>query len=183
MKRVVIVYGFKGHPSKNWYPYTKSKLEKLSVAVSIPEMPTPAFPNQSEWVNTIKSLITSPDSDTFLVGHSLGVIAILRYLESLADGTFVGGVFSVAGFSEPVGIKEHESFFMTPLDFDKVKRHCLKFVAFQSDNDYYVPMRQAEILRDRLGAELVIVKNAGHFSTRDGYSQMPIILEKLKEIL
>ena len=183
MKRVVIVHGWKGSPQENWLPYLKEELENLSVEIHVPQMPNPDFPVCSEWVNILKSLIINPDLGTFLVGHSLGIIAILRYLESLPEGNAVGGVVSVAGFSETLGIKEHESFFSIPINYDKVKRSCRKFVAFQSDNDYYVSMKNGEILRDRLGSELIIIKNAGHFCTRDGYEKMPLLLEKLKKML
>lgn len=183
MKRVVIVHGWHGAPEQNWFPWLSQELENIGVKVDAPQMPNPDFPVCDEWVETLKSLIINPDSGLFLVGHSLGVIAILRYLESLEAVGQVGGVVSVAGFPESVGIKEHESFFTSPLDYDKVKRRCQKFVVFQSDNDYYVPMREAEILRDQLGAQLIVVKNAGHFCSRDGYSQFPDLLDKVRSMI
>src|SRR3989338_5798969 len=107
-------------------------------------------------------------------------MTILRFIEVAKIDVKVGGVVMVAGFSESIGYQEIDNFFQTPLDYQKVKNSAQQFVAINSDNDHYVPLAQAEILRDKLGAELVVLKSAGHLNDKAGFYQLPILLEKLQ---
>jgi predicted alpha/beta hydrolase family esterase len=112
-----------------------------------------------------------------LVGHSLGVITILRYLESLPEDVKIGGAILVAGFPEPIGFKELDSFFRIPLDYEKVKKSAKMIIAIHSDNDPFVPIENGYLLRDKLGAELVIIPKSGHLNEGDGYFKLPIALD------
>ncbi len=51
---------------------------------------------------------------------------------------------------------------------------------FHSDNDPYVPLEKAYELRDKIDAELHIIKNAGHFNKQAGYTKFTQILDKIK---
>lgn len=181
-KRIFIIHGWEGSPNSNWFPWLKENLDNVGIKVEALEMPSPNDPVMSEWVGHIKSAVGEPDENMYLIGHSLGVIAILRYLESLGDEEKIGGVILVAGFPEPIGYEELNSFFETPLDYEKVKAHAKKFIAIHSDNDPYVPTRNGELLRDNLGAELIFIENGGHLNAGDGFFELPIVLEKIKEL-
>lgn len=182
-KRVIIIHGFEGSPQGNWFPWLKSELEKIDCEVLIPAMPNAYHPKMSEWIDLIKETVDSPNEDIYFVGHSLGVIAILRYLESLEDGEVVGGVILVAGFSESIGNEELKSFFESPLQYQKIKKSVGRFVVIHSDNDPAVPFRNAELLCDKFGAELVVIKGGGHMNAKAGYYELPIVLEKLEELM
>jgi len=142
-------------------------------------MPNSAHPDCQEWVDHLKKIVEQVDEDTFFVGHSLGPIAILRFLETLPAGQKAGGVIMVSGFPESLGIPETESFFAGPLDYEKIKKSADKFEAINSDNDPYVPINRGEMLRDRLGAKLTILHNHGHISVDVGLTELPIVLEKI----
>ena len=182
MKRVFVIHGFQGNPAKNWNPWLKKELEAKGVQVTIPAMPTPSRPIQSEWVKKIAEAVGKPDSDTFLVGHSLGCIAILKYLESLKKSEKVGGCVFVAGFSEEIGISEIRNFFIKAVSWTKVKTHCSKFIAIQSDDDPFVPLFHGDIFKEKLGAKLIIKKNHGHFNWRTNCLKLPIALESVLEL-
>ena len=83
MKRVIIIHGYRGKPETNWKPWLKSELESNGFAVEVPAMPNTDRPTVSEWINKITEVVGEPSLNTYLIGHSLGCIAILRYLESL----------------------------------------------------------------------------------------------------
>ncbi len=51
---------------------------------------------------------------------------------------------------------------------------------FHSDNDPYVPLEKAKELAKKLGVELIMVKNAGHFNEKAGYTKFELLLEKIK---
>jgi predicted alpha/beta hydrolase family esterase len=119
----------------------------------------------SKWIPKLQEIIGEPDGELYFIGHSIGCAAILRYLETLNEKQKVGGVVLVAGFTENVGYKEIQNFFETPLDLVKIKTKSQKgFVAIQSDNDPHVDLKYAGILKEKLGAEVIIKHNAQHFS-------------------
>lgn len=88
----------------------------------------------------------------------------MRYLESLSNDKRVRGTVLVAGFTDDLGYPELTNFFKTPIDFNKIKQRCDQFVAINSDNDPYVDLKYGNILKEKLGAKLIIKHNKGHFS-------------------
>lgn len=49
-------------------------------------MPDTNFPKLNKWLPKLKQIVDTPDENLFLVGHSIGVITILRLLESFTSG-------------------------------------------------------------------------------------------------
>lgn len=164
MKRVVIVHCWDGYPNYCWYPKTKKELEEKGFEVLVPEMPETGMPKLSLWLPKLKKVIKKPDENLFLIGHSAGCITIMRYLEQLEKNQKIGGVVFVAGFTDDLGYDELKNFFETSIDFEKIKSKAKKFVAINSDNDPYVDLKFADILKERLGAKVLIKHQMGHFS-------------------
>lgn len=176
-KRVIIIHGWKGVPEGGWRPWLKQELEKLSYDVYVPAMPEPNTPKLSDWLERLRETIGEPGKDTYLVGHSLGCITILRYLESLEEGREIGGVVLVGGRSYSLGTPETMNFFEAPPRWESIRMHCKKFVAIHSDNDYYVPLKESETFRRNLGAKIIIKHNMGHFTGEDGVKELPDALD------
>lgn len=167
-----------------FFPWLKNELENQGIQVFIPPMPNVIISHSADWVAAIKKAVDMPDVKTYFVGHSLGVIAILRYLESLTENEKIGGAVFVAGFAESIGYHKLENFFTTPLDYKKVKGQIIKkFVAIHSDNDTFVPKVESERLREKLGAELIVVSGAWHFDDSDGFKELPAALEVLRGMM
>ena len=74
-----------------------------------------------------------------------------------------------------VQIQEIESFFIRELDFNKIKSSNLEIVAYNSENDPYVP---AEYNTDweKINTKSIIIKDAGHFNTASGYIKIQFLL-------
>lgn len=164
MKRVVIVHCWEGYPNYCWYPQVKQDLEEKGFKVDVPAMPETNLPKLVQWLPKLKEVIGEPSEDLYLVGHSLGVITILRYLESLHLTGKVGGCVFVAGFTNDLGYKELRNFFQTSIDFIEVIKHCSKFIAIHSDNDPYVDLKFGDEFKKKLNAKLVTKHSMGHFS-------------------
>src|SRR3989344_3360159 len=164
MKRVIIVHCWSGNPEYCWYPYAKHELEKNGFEVTVPAMPDTDEPNLAKWLAKLQEVVGNVDKDTYFIGHSVGCITIMRYLETLPDDQKIGGVVFVAGFTHYLGFPELKNFFTTPINFEKIKSRAKGFVVIASDNDPYVPLDQADILKNKLGAEIVIKHNMKHFS-------------------
>jgi len=181
-KRVYIIHGWEGSPDSNWFPWLKNELESQNFEVLVPQMPNPVHPKLDEWLEKMQQTIDNLDQNTYLIGHSLGVVTILRYLASLKLEQKIGGIVIVAGFPNSIGYDEIEHFTSQPLDYEKIKSIANKIIAIHSDNDQYVPLKQGEILKEKLNAELIVIPGAKHFNEDDGYTELPIVLEKLLEI-
>lgn len=175
MKRVIIVHGWDGHPGECWFPWLKKELEKKGYSVQVPQMPVPEAPHMGRWVPHLAKAVGKPDSGTCLVGHSCGCITILRYLESLTKGK-IGKAVLVAGFTDPLGYKELENFFASPLEWKNIRSHCTDFVAINSDNDQYVPLHHADVFRKNLGAKVIVEHGKGHMGGGDKMMQLPSVL-------
>ena len=163
MKRAFIFHCWEGVPEYCWYPWVKKQLEEKGYQVIVPEMPETELPKQRLWIPRMEEIIGIPDENTVLIGHSIGAVSILRYLEALQDER-VGGVVMVAGFTDNLGFEELENYFEKPLDFAKIRQHCGRFVAIHSDDDPYVDLVHSQIFEKELGAEIFVKKGKKHFS-------------------
>lgn len=185
-KRVFLIHGWQGAPDEGWRPWLKEKLKQNGFEVIAPSMPDSENPHFEKWLAHLAKVVGTPDENCYFVGHSLGCITTLRYLESLKEGQKVGGVVLVAGFSHDLeyeGYKgELNSFFKNELDFEKVKQHCDQFVAVHSSDDSWVTMKHLNIFEEKLGAKGIAMENMKHFSADDDINELPIVLNELLKI-
>lgn len=191
MKRVVLVHGWGGSPEGDWLPWVKQELESRGYEVVAPEMPNTDEPEIESWVDRLKKVTGKANENTLLVAHSIGCQATLRYLETLSGEQKFAGVIFVAPWMEldENTIKEEgeevrniaKPWMETPIDFEKAKRFVEKFVAIFSDNDPYVPLEQELLFKELLSAQTEIVRNAGHFTTGDGFEQFPNLISRIEE--
>lgn len=129
-KRVFIIHGWCGFPEECWFMWLKEQLEKQGVKVEVPLMPEAEAPQIDKWVPFLEKLVGEPDQDTYLVGHSIGVQTILRYLEKV--NAPVGGVLAVSGFytlnDEAFEDEEDKEvagvWLKTPINNEKVKENA-----------------------------------------------------------
>lgn len=187
MKRVFIVHGWGGNPEEAWFPWLKQELEEKGFEVFAPAMPNTDYPQLEEWLKTLSETVGTPSKNDYFVGHSLGCITILRYIELLDKGEEIGGAIFVAGFTDAkIGalnsIQEIQTFFTKDLDFEKVKSHCNKFVAIHSDNDEYVSTAYSDIFREKLGAKTTIIHSMGHFSGSAELFEFPKVLDLITKM-
>ncbi len=185
-KRAIFIHGWGGTPEEGWIPWLKKELEKGEFEVHVPAMPDTDNPKFKLWLKKLTDTVGSPDENCYLIGHSLGCITILRYLESLKEKQKIGGVVLVAGFSNnKINVFEEDgestddikSFFEKNVDFEKIKTHCKKFTAIHSDNDPYVSLNHADIFKEKLNAQIITKHNMQHFSGSEGITELPVALE------
>jgi len=191
MKKVFIIHGFQSDPNGHWKPWLMGELAKIYVyACSLP-MPKPNEPQKSEWLKMIGDCVEIPDGEIFLVGHSLGSVAVLRYLESLPEGVQIGGAVLVAGpckilksEDEDVSskLRKIDHFLDTPINFDYIKKKAKNFVVIHGDNDLNVPIEHGKIISENLGCNLVVVPNGGHLGTDAKMWQLPEALKALQDM-
>ncbi|MEW5996424.1 MAG: alpha/beta hydrolase [Candidatus Micrarchaeota archaeon] len=176
---IFIIHGAYGYPGENWFPWLKSELEKLGCRVFVPKFPTPENQTLERWLKVFQDYEKYIDGNSIVVGHSLGVPFLLSVLERKP----AKAAFFVAGFCS---LPENEfaeimtTFVEKKFDWKAIRDNCKKFYVFHSDNDPYVPLEKAEELAKNLGTEIILVKSAGHFNEKAGYTKFEMLLEKIK---
>lgn len=186
MSKVFIFHGTEGYPEENWFPWLKAEVEKLGHEVIVPQFPTPPIVSAkiTEWFDVLKKYQAEIDSETILIGHSLGGIFTLRVLEKLNQS--IKTAFLVG---TPIGVRpilnydRDSSFSGFDFDWKKIRESCPTFFVYQSDTDPYVGLNNGKELARNLGVELTFVPNAGHFNAKAGYLKFDDLLEKLKPLL
>src|SRR5690606_15060837 len=119
--------------------------------------------------------------EIYLVGHSLGVPAILRYLEK--DGAYkIAGTILVSGPNKKNGNRKIDSFLETGFDYKAIKEKAGKVAVIHGDNDPYVPFSDAEELSRELGGELIAIPSGGHLNGSAGYTELPECLMALEKM-
>jgi uncharacterized protein len=185
MISIFVIHGAYGNPEENWFPWLKFELEKLNNRVFVPKFPTPENQSLENWLKVFDEYKENLNEDSIVIGHSLGPAFLLNVIENLNKP--IKAAFFVSGFLELLGNSDFDSinktFIDRKFDWQKIKRNSSNFFVFHSDNDPYIPLEQAEKLAKNLGINPIIVKNAGHFNEKAGYSKFNLILEKIKPLL
>lgn len=183
MKRVFIVHGWSGTPESNWFPWMKRELRSRDISTKILHMPNADFPKMDEWITYMHDEIGIPDDDVFLVGHSLGCMAIMRFAESLKEGQRIGGMLLVAGFAHSIGIPYLEDFFTKPLNYQKIRDVVLRKIYINSNDDPFVPLIEGKNLENMLGGELIIMQDAGHINESNGFVTFSVGLDAALKLM
>ncbi len=187
-KRVFIIHGWDGNPLEGWFPWIKNELEKLSYEVIVPAMPNPSAPKIETWIPFLSKLVGSVDSDTYFVGHSIGCQAIIRYIQTLPEGTKIGGAVFVAGWYNLRNLETEEEkriagpWVNEPRNDKKIRDVVNKAVAIFSDNDPFVMEENQKSWKTIVGAKIIIEHNMGHFNEDDGVTELPSALRSVLEI-
>jgi hypothetical protein len=180
MKKVFLIHGFNGSPNSSWLPWLMAELKKEDVYASSLAMPNPSEPICTEWMKEIaRHVDQNKGDDIYLVGHSLGVAAILNYVQSDMSGADIKGMVLVSGRSIKSVNPKTEGFYRD-FDFTKIKKLVGKIAVIHGDTDERVPFANGEKLANELGVSLITVKNGGHLTGSEGWRALPQALEALR---
>lgn len=182
-RQVYIVHGYTAGPQDHWFPWLAQRLSEEGVDVAVLPMPDSDRPSAAAWDAFLDARIVRRDPGVFLVGHSLGCIALVRHL--LADRTArYGGMVLVAGFAEPLaGIPELDPFLAGVDGIDRLRENVAGCCVIAARDDAIVPHAATERLAARLDAALVSVEKGGHFLGREGFTTFPLVYEQLAAIM
>ncbi|MBU0466614.1 MAG: alpha/beta hydrolase [Nanoarchaeota archaeon] len=187
-KQIFIIHRWEGSPEEPMLKWLAEKLTNKGYEVTVPKMPNPEEPKIDEWIPYLQKIITNPNQETFLIGHSIGCQTILRSLETLPENTKIRGILLIAPWLHLQGLETKEEveiakpWLKTPINLEKVKSHIGKVEAIFSDNDPYVPLSDKDIFKELLGAEIHIEHKKGHFDPDSGITELPIVLESFEKI-
>jgi predicted alpha/beta hydrolase family esterase len=121
-----------------------------------------------------------PKDKIILVGHSLGVPAVLSYLQNTNSKQIKGCVLVSGPYRNDKKILKN--FFEKEFDFATIKKVCKNFSIIHGDNDKAVPFEHATFLKENLNGNLVKVKNGGHLNGSAGFLKLPQALNEIVKI-
>lgn len=183
---MIIVHGAYGHPEENWFDWLRQALAVMNIDCCVPTLPTPEQQNLENWLAVFQqSCGHEIHSNTIIVGHSLGAVFVLRWLEQYAYK--VRATILVGAFIGEVGIKQfdeiNKSFFLMPFQWKKIKARAEIFVSYGGDNDTYIPLSQFHFIADQLAAKKIVIFHGGHLNAAAGYTTFPELLLQLKALI
>jgi uncharacterized protein len=170
--------------SSNWYGKLKRELEKNGIPCICQNFPDPYEAKREIWLPFIESLGT--DEQTILVGHSSGAQAALRYAEThpLKAVVLVSSTYSDLGDEGErlSGYYPQDNDTTNLYDFESMKANCSKWYQFHSDDDPFIPLFEAEKIRDGLGlssedGSYMMLPQHSHF-----FYYFPELLDTIKSI-
>ncbi len=83
MSRVFLIHGWGGSPERDWFGWAETTLKEKGFDVYVPAMPETEHPKITTWLKKIEETVGEVQPDDVLIGHSIGCLAILRYLEKV----------------------------------------------------------------------------------------------------
>lgn len=154
------------------------ELEKVGIYTAALAFPNPNKPELSDWMSVLNyNAKLFPKSKIYLVGHSLGVPAILQYLQKYKPKNIEYSIL----VSGPIKNEKKSigSFFDKKIDCKKTKKLSKRFLVVHGDNDRFVPYKQAITLSEELVSPLVTIKEGGHLNEYNGCLELPIVLDEI----
>lgn len=194
-KHIYVVPRWGGSPADDWYPWLKRELESLTedncdYQVHLLNMPAWDVPVIEKAVAYLEEVLPvgQLNHDVYLVGHSVGCLAILHYLAQVAakyseKAPQVGGVVCVAGwFSVDSPWQEILNWMHAPINYEAARQliPADNLVVLLSDDDPYTSEYQENerLWVERLRSRVNILEGRQHFS-----SQLdPDVLYSIREL-
>jgi predicted alpha/beta hydrolase family esterase len=144
-------------------------------------MPNSHAPVPEEWHQFCEKNIPHAD-DLTLIGHSLGCIEALRFLERNEVKNV--NLILVSGFDVTVDtLPQSSAFTNIPIDYKKILNKIKSAVVISAFDDDIVPFKYSQKLACHLKCKLVMMPEGKHFIDRDGISELPIVFNELMTIL
>lgn len=181
MRRAILIHG-NGNctPNDNWFPYLKKELDKLKIRVDAPQFPDTELARSCYWLPFLENDLKA-DENTFLVGHSSGAIAAMRYAEThrILGSALIGTYYTDLCMES----EKLSGYFDRPWDWDAIKGNQKWIIQFAGLNDPWIPISEAHVVRDKLGTDYYESADGGHFGGDYYKETFPELLEAIKKNL
>lgn len=138
----------------NWYGWLHQTLNAAGIECVVENMVDPHRARRQLWIPFIHDVLRA-DENTILVGHSSGAQAALRYTEEYK----VRGVVLVSATFTDLGDSGERASGYYPLNnetenmysFPAMRENCALWHQFHSNDDCFIPLAEAERIRNGLG--------------------------------
>ncbi|WP_256990970.1 RBBP9/YdeN family alpha/beta hydrolase [Rhodococcus sp. 06-235-1A] len=177
-RRAVIFHGYRATPEDHWFGWLAQQLDSAGISTQLPPMPDPASPSRDHWEAEIARTLGTSGSDTIVVAHSLGCLAVLRHLATLTGPWQLGTLVLVSGFVDRLpALPDLDGFVASGVMLSRMQDHIESISILRSDDDPIVPPAHTDRLARLLDASVQIVPGTGHFLASDGVTCLPPVFD------
>jgi len=170
----ILLHGYTGNPNDNFFPWLKSELEKRGYSVDVPNLPNTNNPDIDEQVKYVLKNCKF-NSNTILLGHSLGSVVALKVVESLNKP--IKKLITAAGFAQSKFKDKERPFekkFNWKFDFNKIKNNVQDVILLRAENDSAVPAERSDYIKEKIGGTIIDFKAEDDHICAD---KEPIVLD------
>lgn len=183
MTKVFLIHGLEGSPNGGWRPWLMRELEKQEIYACALAMPNPDDPKLAEWLEEIRRHVDRNLTDNiYLVGHSLGGTAIIRYLEQYESPNLKGVVIVSAPCHRNSNGKV-DDFLKDEFNWQIIKNKVQKVTVIHGDDDPLVPLSDAQETTRELNGKLIVIPSGKHLNGSAGFDKLPEALFALINII
>ena len=181
-ERLFIIHGYTAGPHHHWFDWLRARAEDAGLQVIVPALPDSCNPQDKAWQAALSECVGEVDNHTWFVGHSLGCITTLRYLNQQPAGKNAAGVIMIAGFSQPLAtLPELDEFMSEALVAHRLVQQVPHRAVIASLDDDVVAPALSLSLSQQLNAPFYALPNHGHFLARHGITQLPLVMQLLQQ--
>lgn len=163
---------------KHWIPWAKKELGKLYIKTAAPLMPTPWAPDYEKYKKKFDKLPVN--KNTILIGHSCGCNFLVHWLGETKRS--INKLILVAPWKadEQIGKKEWP-FYVFPID-KTIKNRVKEIIIFTSNTEYPAGKRGAAMFGQALDAQIISLKNHGHYVfSHMGTNEFPELIKAVSK--
>jgi uncharacterized protein len=171
MSTIVVSHAYGNSEQSVWYPFLRDQMQPLGHSVDIPNLPDSQTPRPGPWRTALAGrALATPAAETVLVGHSIGAVNVLRFLERHdpdRDGVFAG-VLLVGAMAHEVGYDALVEFFAEPFDWARIRRSARHFHVLNAADDSVLipdPFEHSAVFVTEIGATATILPEGKHFGS------------------
>jgi len=162
-------------PKSDWKSFLQPALGEKYEVLS-PRMPNRQNAKYDEWKSWLERMLSFLQDDVILIGHSLGGLFLAKYLSENVPPKKISVFFLVA---PPYRNVDDIANFPLTNDLQKVWEQCRNIHIFQSEDDPFVPLAEAEEYKKAWPeAKMHIFTDRGHFNQED----FPELVEEIKKV-
>ncbi len=177
--RAILIHGFNASPDMNFHPWLRDELRDRGFDVVAPTLSLRSDQelDLSSIIEEMKKQIGYVDANDIILGHSLGALLVLQYLQAVEMTETPRAVILVAA-PWKVSKPELRSLFMADLDADVTMWKAREFVVIHSKDDTLVPIDHGKKLAESLKARFVERDSDDHYMA----AEYPILRDLIVEI-
>lgn len=172
--RIVLIHGYNSGPDQNYNPWLAEQLRAKGFEVIAPKLPLEGEPDAMLCIDALVQAVGRLDDKTIIVGHSLGAVLALRYIEA-AEAASIPRAVVLVGAPWQTKSEKIKNLFLSEFDYDVVAWKAKEFVIVHDKEDKLVPFDHALKYQKMLNGELVETTSNDHFMD----AQYPILLETI----
>jgi predicted alpha/beta hydrolase family esterase len=162
--RIILIHGFNADPDANFHPWLRGELQDKGLEVISPKLNLQAGQELDLPVimEDMRRQIGYLRGDDILLGHSLGGLLMLQYLEAAEMVETPRAAILVAA-PWKVSRPELRQLFVDELDADVIMWKTKEFVVVHSKDDKLVPIEHGKKLAESIRARFVEREGDDHY--------------------